>query len=132
MNAINAHSTRVPSLQPTSVIAHMPRSSKDGGVLDEAPGAWPANSNSSVIDGHHFATNPPIAFVGNFLVNGIDLHAHAAEAIAQSNPAQHAHDLALLVCALGSEIDEVVRAMMSAQNIRGDRLLAALDRLRGQ
>lgn len=60
----------------------------------------------------------------------VNLHAHAAEAIAQGDPGQHACDLALLAGAREAEINHVVKTLLSAQHIRFDLAVAALDQLR--
>lgn len=75
--------------------------------------------------------NPAVAAIG--LAQSLaNLHAHAAEAIAQRDPGQHAYDLALLVGARGSEIFEVVKAIGSAHSIRSDHAITTLDELRGR
>lgn len=75
--------------------------------------------------------NPAVAAIG--LTQSLaSLHAHAATEIAQRNPAQHAYDLALLVGARGSEIAQVVKALLSKQSVRCDLAIAVLDKLRGR
>lgn len=73
--------------------------------------------------------NPAVAAIG--LAQSLaNFHAHAAAAIARSNTGQHAYDLALLVGARGSEIAHVVKALVSAQSVRCDLAVTALDKVR--
>lgn len=73
--------------------------------------------------------NPAVAAIG--LAQSLtNLHEHAADAIARSNYGQHAYDLALLAGARDSEIVHVVKALISAQSIRWDLAITALEKLR--
>jgi len=76
-----------------------------------------------------YPLTPAVAAIG--LAQSLtNLHAHAAEAVAQGDSGQHAYDLALLAGARDSEIVHVVKALLSAQSIHLDLAIAALDKLR--
>lgn len=60
------------------------------------------------------------------------LHANATAFIAQNNPAQHAHDLALMVGARDSEIEHVVQTLVAAGSVRCDSATTALNQVRGR
>lgn len=103
----------------------------------EQTDASPAAATDSVGRAAHVAVqhtsilSHAVAAIG--LAQGLaSLHAHATAAIAQSNPAQHARDVALLVGARGREIDQVAQTMTTAHSVRCDRAVAALDRVRGR
>ncbi|PZU26191.1 MAG: hypothetical protein DI584_12305 [Stenotrophomonas sp.] len=76
-----------------------------------------------------YPLTPAVAAIG-LAQSLVNLHAHAAEAVAQDDPGQHAYDLALLAGAIDSEIVHVVKAQLSAQSIHLDLAITALDKLR--
>ena len=78
---------------------------------------------------YEYPLTPAVAAIG-LAQSLVNLHAHAAEAVAQGDPGQHAYDLALLAGAIDSEIIHVVKAQLSAQSIHLDLAITALDKLR--
>lgn len=76
-----------------------------------------------------YPLTPAVAAIG-LAQSLVNLHAHAAEAVAQGDTGQHAYDLALLAGAIDSEIVHVVKAQLSAQSIHLDLAITALDKLR--
>lgn len=76
-----------------------------------------------------YTLDPAVAAIG--LAQSLaSLHAHATGAVTQVDPSQHAYDLALLAGARDGEIAHVVKALLSAQGIRLDLAIGALDKLR--
>lgn len=103
----------------------------NGAAVDTDSAPAPAPADIAAISQCRQLLNSAVAAIG--LAQSLaNLHAHAADAIARGNPDQYAHDLALLVGARDSEIVRIVKTLTSAQSIRSDKAITALENLRGR